>query len=79
MSDARSLSSVRLVGGVVLAQTCGMLGSATFASTLTELARLWHLDSTHAVHIFLATRLPYHCWWHSPTASIRARYIWQDA
>jgi MFS family permease len=25
-----------------------MLGSATFASTLTELARLWHLDSTHA-------------------------------
>jgi MFS family permease len=36
------------VGGIVLAQTCGMMGSAAFASTLTELARLWHLDSTHA-------------------------------
>ncbi len=46
MPEARG--SVRLIGGVVLAQICGMLGSATFASTLTELAHLWRLDSTHA-------------------------------
>jgi MFS family permease len=55
----RSPSSVRLVAGVVLAQTCGMLGSATFASTLTELARLWHLDSAHAGWISSAYFLGY--------------------
>ena len=43
----------------MLAQTCGMLGSATFASTLTELARLWHLDSTHAGWISSAYFLGY--------------------
>jgi len=48
MPNARKESPARLIIGVVLAQTCGMLGSATFASTLTELTRLWHLDSTHA-------------------------------
>jgi len=36
-----------------------MLGSATFASTLTELARLWHLDSTHAGWISSAYFLGY--------------------
>lgn len=59
MPDKRSPSPVRLIGGVVLAQTCGMLGSATFASTLTELARLWHLDSTHAGWISSAYFLGY--------------------
>lgn len=48
MRGVGSFSTVRLVAGVAFAQTCGMLGSGTFASTLTELARLWHLDSTHA-------------------------------
>jgi MFS family permease len=59
MRDARNSSSVRLVGGVVLAQSCGMLGSATFASTLTELARLWHLNSSHAGWISSAYFLGY--------------------
>ncbi len=59
MPDARSPSPLRLVAGVVLAQTCGMLGSATFASTLTEIARLWHLDSTHAGWISSAYFLGY--------------------
>jgi MFS family permease len=44
----RRAAAVRLVFGVCLAQACGMLGSAAFASTLTELARLWHLDASHA-------------------------------
>jgi MFS family permease len=59
MSNGRSVSSVRLVTGVVLAQTVGMLGSAAFASTLTELARLWHLDSTRAGWISSAYFLGY--------------------
>jgi MFS family permease len=59
MPDAKSSSTARLLGGIVLAQTCGMLGSATFASTLTELARLWHLDSTHAGWISSAYFLGY--------------------
>jgi MFS family permease len=41
-------SALPLIAGVVLAQTCGMLGSSAFASTLIEVCRLWHLDSTHA-------------------------------
>jgi MFS family permease len=61
MSDAGSSRSVRLIAGVVISQTCGMLGSATFASTLTELARLWHLDSTHAGWISSAYFLGYTC------------------
>jgi MFS family permease len=36
-----------------------MLGSATFASTLSELARLWNLDSTHAGWISSAYFLGY--------------------
>jgi MFS family permease len=52
---------LRLIAGVVLAQTCGMLGSSAFASTLTELARLWRLDSTHAGWISSAYFLGYTC------------------
>jgi MFS family permease len=59
MPDQTSLSTARLLSGVVLGQTCGMLGSASFASTLTELARIWHLDSTHAGWISSAYFLGY--------------------
>jgi MFS family permease len=36
-----------------------MLGSASFASSLTELARIWHLDSTHAAWISSAYFIGY--------------------
>ncbi|MGH7985752.1 MAG: MFS transporter [Candidatus Binataceae bacterium] len=40
--------STRLLGGLIVAKICCMAGSAAFASTLVELARLWHLDAAHA-------------------------------
>jgi MFS family permease len=49
----------RLVAGLVLAQLCSVLGSAAFASTLVNLASLWHLDSTRAGWISSAYFLGY--------------------
>lgn len=53
------LPSARLVGLLVLAQICSVLGSAAFASTLVKLAALWHLDSTRAGWISSAYFLGY--------------------
>lgn len=47
-TTAHRLRSARLVGFLILAQICSLLGSAAFASTLVKLASLWHLDSTRA-------------------------------
>jgi MFS family permease len=44
----RRSQPVRLIAGMVAAKICCMVGSAAFASTLVELAGLWHLDSTRA-------------------------------
>jgi len=46
--SSRALSSARLVGGMVSAHICSLLGSAAYASALVELARLWGLNSTRA-------------------------------
>ena len=41
-------TSARLMIGLIAAEILTMAGTAAFASTLVELSRLWHLDSTHA-------------------------------
>ncbi|HVA69180.1 MAG TPA: MFS transporter [Candidatus Binataceae bacterium] len=51
--------SARLVGGMITAKICAMAGSAAFASTLVELARAWHLDSTRAGWISSAYLIGY--------------------
>jgi MFS family permease len=49
----------RLVGGLVVAQICSLLGSAAFATTLARLANAWHLDSSQAGWISSAYFLGY--------------------
>jgi MFS family permease len=51
--------SMRLIFGVVLAEIFSMVGFSSFAATLVDFSRLWHLDSTEAGWIISAYFIGY--------------------
>ena len=51
--------SLRLICGLVLAEIFSMVGFSSFAATLVDFSRMWHLDSTEAGWIISAYFIGY--------------------